>query len=140
MIQRLGDRITPPCHGRYLASHIAGARYFEQPGDHSLRFAASGDSDALYAEIADFLASSVHSRRSRPGAGHDPAVSRRPTRGQPQERAAGPLIRRHRGRLIKVTADGLQATFDAPGQAIRCAAAMLEGAERRKIERGHPHR
>ena len=40
VIQRLGDRITPPCHGRYLASHIAGARYFEQPGDHSLRFAA----------------------------------------------------------------------------------------------------
>lgn len=56
VIQRLGDRITPPCHGRYLASHIAGARYFEQPGDHSLRFAASGDSDALSAEIADFLA------------------------------------------------------------------------------------
>ena len=55
VIQRLGDRITPPCHGRYLASHIAGARYFEQPGDHSLRFAGSGDSDALCAEIADFL-------------------------------------------------------------------------------------
>ena len=47
VIQRLDDRITPPCHGRYLAAHIAGARYFEQPGDHSLRFAAGGDSDAL---------------------------------------------------------------------------------------------
>ena len=54
VIQRLDDRITPPCHGRYLASHIAGARYFEQPGDHSLRFAASGDSDALCDEIAGF--------------------------------------------------------------------------------------
>ena len=60
VIQRLGDRITPPCHGRYLASHIAGARYFEQAGDHSLRFAASGDNDALYAEIADFLATMSH--------------------------------------------------------------------------------
>ena len=30
VIQRLDDRMTPPCHGRYLASHIAGARYFEQ--------------------------------------------------------------------------------------------------------------
>ena len=127
VVQRLGDRITPPCHGRYLASHIAGARYFEQPGDHSLRFAASGDSGALYAEIAGFLASSMH-----PG-DHDRVLAtilqvRAADRGQPQERAAGPLIRRHRGRLIKVTADGLQATFDAPGQAIRCAAAMLEGA------------
>ncbi len=55
VIQRLGDRMTPPCHGRYLASHIAGARYFEQRGDHSLRFAGSGDSDALIDEIAAFL-------------------------------------------------------------------------------------
>jgi DNA-binding SARP family transcriptional activator/pimeloyl-ACP methyl ester carboxylesterase len=56
VIHRLGDRITPPFHGRYLAAHIAGARYFEQPGDHSLRFAGSGDSDALFLEIAEFLA------------------------------------------------------------------------------------
>jgi len=55
VIHRLGDRITPPFHGRYLASHIAGARYFEQPGDHSLRFAGSGDNDTLFREIASFL-------------------------------------------------------------------------------------
>jgi len=55
VISRLSDRITPPYHGRYLAEHIAGARYFEQPGDHSLRFAGGGDSDALFGEIADFL-------------------------------------------------------------------------------------
>jgi pimeloyl-ACP methyl ester carboxylesterase len=55
VVQRLQDIMTPPCHGRYLASHIPGARYFEQPGDHSLRFAASGDAGALVAEIADFL-------------------------------------------------------------------------------------
>jgi pimeloyl-ACP methyl ester carboxylesterase len=56
VIQRLDDRITPPCHGRYLASHIDRARYFEQPGDHSLRFAGGGDSDALFEEIQAFLA------------------------------------------------------------------------------------
>jgi pimeloyl-ACP methyl ester carboxylesterase len=55
LISRLGDRITPPFHGRYLASRIAGARYFEQPGDHSLRFAGSGDSDALFRAIVGFL-------------------------------------------------------------------------------------
>jgi DNA-binding SARP family transcriptional activator/pimeloyl-ACP methyl ester carboxylesterase len=55
VIHRLGDRITPTYHGRYLASRIAGARYFEQPGDHSLRFAGSGDNDTLFLEIASFL-------------------------------------------------------------------------------------
>src|SRR6202012_4254097 len=57
LVHRLGDRITPPFHGRYLAAHISGARYFEQPGDHSLRFAGSGGNDELVAEIAGFLAS-----------------------------------------------------------------------------------
>jgi DNA-binding SARP family transcriptional activator/pimeloyl-ACP methyl ester carboxylesterase len=127
VVQRLGDRITPPCHGRYLASHIAGARYFEQPGDHSLRFAASGDSDALFAEIADFLATT-----SLPG---DPdrvlatILHAKPvgSRTAP-ETSTRALVRGHRGRLIKNGTDGLLATFDAPGQAIRCAAAVLADA------------
>ena len=129
VVQRLNDRITPPCHGRYLAAHITGARYFEQPGDHSLRFAASGDSDALCAEIARFLASS-----SQPG---DPdrvlatilyAQAVGGSRADTREETARHLVRDHRGRLIKTTADSLLATFDAPGQAIRCAAAVLDDA------------
>jgi pimeloyl-ACP methyl ester carboxylesterase len=130
VIQRLDDRITPPCHGRYLAAHIAGARYFEQPGDHSLRFAASGNSEALYAEIADFLASTSPAGNpkrvlatilhARAVAGRAPATEAEPT--------AGDLIRRYRGRLIRTTADCILATFDAPGQAIRCAAAVRDGA------------
>jgi DNA-binding SARP family transcriptional activator/pimeloyl-ACP methyl ester carboxylesterase len=127
VIQRLSDRITPPCHGRYLAAHIAGARYFEQPGDHSLRFAASGDNNALCAEIAGFLAATA-----QPG---DPdrvlatILQTKPAdvvdHGQEQ---VGGLVRGHRGRLIRTAADGILATFDAPGQAIRCAAAVREGA------------
>jgi len=125
VIQRLDDRITPPCHGRYLASHIEGARYFEQPGDHSLRFAASGNIDALYAEIAGFLAATAH-----PG---DPdrvltTVLHAKTVASGQDEETKKLIRGNRGRLIRTTADGILATFDAPGQAIRCAAAVREGA------------
>jgi pimeloyl-ACP methyl ester carboxylesterase len=64
VIHRLSDRITPPFHGRHLAARIASARYFEQPGDHSLRFAGGGDSDALFGEIAGFLVSvSVRPRK-----------------------------------------------------------------------------
>jgi DNA-binding SARP family transcriptional activator/pimeloyl-ACP methyl ester carboxylesterase len=130
VIQRTGDRVVPPCHGRYLASHIAGARYWEQPGDHWLRFAASGDCEALCAEIADFLAST-----SPPGDPdrvlatilHAKTVDRR-AEAAPVESAAGDLVRGHRGRLIRMSAGSMLATFDAPGQAIRCAAAIREGA------------
>ena len=62
VIQRLDDIMTPPCHGRYLASQIAGARYFEQPGDHALRFAGSGDIDRLFDEIEDFLTGASNRR------------------------------------------------------------------------------
>jgi len=52
IIQRLQDRITPPVHGRYLASQLPGARYFEQPGDHLLWV---GDTDAMFGAIQEFL-------------------------------------------------------------------------------------
>jgi DNA-binding SARP family transcriptional activator/pimeloyl-ACP methyl ester carboxylesterase len=140
VIQRLDDRITPPWHGRYLAAHIAGARYFEQPGDHSLRFAAGGDSDALFAEIADFLARDCQPR--------DPdrvlatillATAVRTRTGQPGDGRYGPAgcldgtaasrqVRYHRGRLLHSTGESLLATFDAPGQAIRCAVAVRDQA------------
>ncbi len=130
VIQRLDDRITPPCHGRYLASHIAGARYFEQPGDHSLRFAGSGDSDALFAEIAGFLADVSHSGdpdRVLATILHTETVGGRVNAVQVEPRTRD-LVRGHRGRLIRTTADGILATFDAPGQAIRCAAAVRDDA------------
>jgi len=144
VIQRLDDRITPPCHGRYLASHIEGARYFEQPGDHSLRFAASGNNEELYVEIAGFLAeTSRHPDPDRVLATilHAKSVDDRTTMVDRRVRRAGSgvetgqdeetrrdLVRGYRGRLIRTTADGMLATFDAPGQAIRCAAAVREGA------------
>jgi len=124
VIQRLDDRITPPCHGRHLASHIAGARYFEQPGDHSLRFAASGNNEELYGEIADFMASTKH-----PG---DPdrvlATILRAKTVDLVPVHPGDLVLGHRGRLTRTAADGILATFDAPGQAIRCAAAVRDDA------------
>jgi DNA-binding SARP family transcriptional activator/pimeloyl-ACP methyl ester carboxylesterase len=118
VIQRIGDRITPPCHGRYLASHISGARYFEQPGDHSLRF-ASGDSDALFSEIEDFLAGA-------PGPGHADRVLATIllARATGQDAPIRQLIRSHGGRLITAAGGVILAAFDAPGRAIRCAQAV----------------
>jgi DNA-binding SARP family transcriptional activator/pimeloyl-ACP methyl ester carboxylesterase len=67
VVQRLGDRVCPRCHGRYLASHLPNARYLEQPGDHLLWV---GDTDALLAEIEDFLGDAEHRPAAdRPGHG-----------------------------------------------------------------------
>jgi hypothetical protein len=56
IIQRRDDRITRPCHGRYLAAHLPDARYFEQPGDHLLWL---GDTDAMFTQIQGFLAAAA---------------------------------------------------------------------------------
>ncbi len=143
VIQRLNDRITPPFHGRYLAAHIAGARYFEQPGDHSLRFAASGDSDALCDEIAAFLASPSLTRdpdrvlvtillaETVGGNQATAANAGRPDHFDPQDAhnaATRQQVLSHRGRLIKSAEKTILATFEAPGQAIRCAAAVRDHA------------
>jgi DNA-binding SARP family transcriptional activator/pimeloyl-ACP methyl ester carboxylesterase len=131
VVQRLDDRMTPPCHGRYLASHISGARYFEQRGDHALRFAGGGDGDALIDEIEDFLASAPRPR--------DPdrvlaAILVAEATGVPQQAPAVQHVHSYRGRLIATNRDEVVATFAAPGQAIRCAAALRDDAAARGIQ------
>jgi DNA-binding SARP family transcriptional activator/pimeloyl-ACP methyl ester carboxylesterase len=146
VIQRLGDKITTPFHSRYLAAHIAGARYFEQPGDHSLRFAASGESDALIGEIADFLAGTgqpaepdrVLATILLAHASGGPAEDGTGAPGSPgpltsREAVARTIVQAHRGRWIQGSDQAILATFDAPGQAIRCAAAVRDAVARAGI-------
>ncbi len=142
VIQRLEDIMTPPCHGRYLASHIAGARYFEQPGDHALRFAGSGDIDGLFDEIEDFLTGASHRRdhdrvlatillaEAVDSTAHADKASDRPQPAHLDAHSAAisQRVRSYRGRLRESTAQSILATFDAPGQAIRSAAAIRADA------------
>jgi DNA-binding SARP family transcriptional activator/pimeloyl-ACP methyl ester carboxylesterase len=148
VIQRLDDIMTPPCHGRYLATHISGARYFEQPGDHALRFAGSGDIDRLFDEIEDFLTRAPHRRDSDrvlttillaeavastahpDSAGGHPQAAHLDTHGA----AISQRVRSHRGRLRESTAQSILATFDAPGQAIQSAAAIRADAAAHGIQ------
>jgi DNA-binding SARP family transcriptional activator/pimeloyl-ACP methyl ester carboxylesterase len=74
IIQRRQDRITPPCHGRYLAAQLPGARYFEQPGDHLLWL---GDTDAMFGQIREFLG----------GAGTTPGPDAKTDRSSPSPAA-----------------------------------------------------
>jgi class 3 adenylate cyclase len=45
------------------------------------------------------------------------------------DRTASKIVAQYRGRLIKTTGDGILATFDAPGRAIRCALAFSAAVE-----------
>jgi class 3 adenylate cyclase len=130
VIQQADDRIATPCHGRYLAAHIQGARYFEQPGEHLLRL---GDTDAMFAEIERFLAQS-------PGQQEPDRVlttilcadtrchALTPAEAGACAAAMAQHVRRCRGNLISSADEGILATFDAPGRAIRCAVAGREAA------------
>lgn len=45
------------------------------------------------------------------------------------DQLARQIIGRHRGNLIKTTGDGILATFDGPGRAVRCALTFGEAAK-----------
>jgi class 3 adenylate cyclase len=137
VVHRSADLILEPCHARYLARHIAGARLLEQPGGNHILWSDAG---LLADEIEDFLG----------GAKGEPNVDRVLTTVmftdivRSTERAAAlgdrdwrGLLDRHdevsrraidgyRGRLVKMTGDGLLATFDGPGRAVRCACTIRD--------------
>jgi class 3 adenylate cyclase len=131
---------------RYLADHIDGAMYKELSGADALPFV--GDADSVVDAIEEFLtgrlsppatdrvlatvlftdvvnstaqAEQMGDRRWRELlATHDAVVSAE--------------LDRHRGREIKSTGDGVLATFDGPGRAIRCACAIRDAVRALGIE------
>ena len=135
IIQRLDDRITPPCHGRYLAAHLEAARYFELPGNHLLW---TGDTDSEFAQIDELLTGSGHHPRSdrvlrtllaadtvqREGSGW--AGGQRRAGSDACAAAARDAITAHGGRLLRPGDTGVLASFDGPARAIRCACLLRD--------------
>ncbi|MBO0731304.1 MAG: adenylate/guanylate cyclase domain-containing protein [Acidimicrobiaceae bacterium] len=138
---RVGDRYSPIEGGRYVAGHIAGARFVELPGASHAAWADAADEEldevedfvtgrrtpglrqvvpservlatVLFTDIVDSTATAVAvgDRRWRALLADHEAIGREE-------------VERHRGRWVKSTGDGLLATFDGPGRAIRCAQAI----------------
>jgi class 3 adenylate cyclase len=140
VIHRSGNRWFTPEHGRYLADHIADARYVELPGADHVPFL--GDSEAIAAEIEEF----VTGVRPQPVADRVLAtvlftdiVSSTARATELGDRRWRELLERHddavrrqlvrfRGREIKTTGDGFLATFDGPARAVECGLAVCEAA------------
>lgn len=142
VLHRRTDPSVPVEAGRALAQLIPGARYIEYPdGDHGFW---SGDTEALLGDIEEFATGQRH------GAAADlerilATVLFTDIAGSTQsavelgdqrwrllldehDRLGRQIVERHRGQLIKTTGDGILATFDGPGRAVRCALAFATAA------------
>ena len=138
ILHRAAYGALPLEHGRYLAEHIDGARFVELPGSDSTLIAERPDitldaleefltgvrhlppadrvlATILFTDIVDStrLASEMGDRRWRGLLDQHDEIARAE-------------VERHRGRALKSTGDGMLATFDSPGRAIRCAMAIRE--------------
>ena len=124
-------------HGRYLAEHISGARLVEVPGSDHLFYI--GDGEAIIGEIEEFLTGARHVDSDRvlatvmftdivASTARAAAVGDRQWRGLVDEhdRVTGTLVERFQGELVKTMGDGALASFDGPGRAVRCAAALRD--------------
>jgi class 3 adenylate cyclase len=138
VLHNSGNRIVPVEHGRYLADHIAGAKLVEYPSDDAFFYADRPE--PVIEEIAQFLTGEpipfdvdrvlttvlftdiVGSTQRAVALGDRGWRSLLNTHDSVVQTA----IDRHRGQLIKLTGDGVLATFDGPGRAIRCALAVKD--------------
>jgi pimeloyl-ACP methyl ester carboxylesterase/class 3 adenylate cyclase len=133
--------------GRYLADHIPGAQMLEVDGtDHAPWFT---DPDAILNGIEEFLTGS----HAAPSQSHRAlrtvlftdvveSTQRAASVGDERWRAVllrlgeitADLVERFGGTVVKSTGDGHLTTFDGPTQAIRCAEALRDDAEKLGIE------
>jgi class 3 adenylate cyclase len=141
ILHRVGDKAVPVEQGRYLAQHIAGAKYVELPGeDHLLQAFDQDVLDHLIDEVEEFITGERH--RPEPDrmlatvmftdvVGSTKHATRLGDR-QWHELLTGyyAAVRKElgtfRGREINTVGDGLLATFDGPARAIRCACAIRD--------------
>ena len=138
VLHRRDCQLVPITHGRYLAEHIPGATLVELPGTELTLFWETPE--LALDHVAQFL-SGVR-RVAQPTrvlasvlftdiVGSTEQASRLGDRRwrevlEVHDELAHRLINEFSGRLIKTTGDGILATFDGPGQAIHCAAALRE--------------
>jgi class 3 adenylate cyclase len=140
VLHRSSDPYIRVDAGRYLGSHIPGAKYVELPGEDHYVF--SGDVDAVFDEVEEFLtgrraapegevitttilftdivssteraAALGHRRWTQLTSDHDAVVRN--------------ILQRYRGHEVKTIGDGFLATFDATTRALRAASDIVRSA------------
>jgi pimeloyl-ACP methyl ester carboxylesterase len=130
IVHRSGDRCLHVEEGRYVASRIPNARFVELPGDDHLPFV--GDQDAILDEMEEFLTGVRHA--AEPDRLLATILHLRRAYGDVSIDAHRATIERElewfRGKLIRITDDALEAAFDGPARAVRCADAIRKSMHR----------
>jgi class 3 adenylate cyclase len=139
VIARDGNATFPADHARYLADHIADARYAEFPGADLQLFV--GDADSVLDAIEEFVTGTrplpspdrflgtvlfvdvVGSTQLAAAIGDGPFAERLGDFIQLLRRQ----LDRYQGRLVDTAGDGALALFDSPARAIACAEAVRDG-------------
>jgi class 3 adenylate cyclase/pimeloyl-ACP methyl ester carboxylesterase len=138
VIRRREDEMIDERHSRYVAEHIAGARYMELPGSGQVWV---GDVEEPGREIEAFL---TGARPPAPServlatvlftdivASTELAARLGDGRWSELLRSHDGLVRgeveRQRGRLVKSLGDGALAVFDGPSRALAAAVAIRDG-------------
>jgi pimeloyl-ACP methyl ester carboxylesterase len=138
VLHNQGDVQVPVERGRELAACIPDANLIEYPGgDHMF---TTGDVEAALGDIEEFITGHRESSSSdfervlatvmftdivdstRSAATMGDQAWRRMLDSHDQ--LAIQTVEKHRGTLVKSTGDGILATFDGPGRAVRCALAF----------------
>ena len=138
VLHRKDDALAPVACGRDLARQIPEARYIEyEGGDHAFW---SGDNETLLGDVEEFITGHRESSVSDLERALSTVLftdivdstSKAAEKGDQTWRRmldshdllAKQIVEKHRGALIKSTGDGILATFDGPGRAVRCALAL----------------
>ena len=131
---------------RYIADHVAGAKYVEVAGADLLPFV--GDSGAVLDAVEEFLTGHLappEIDRVLATVLFTDLVNSTPQAAERGDRRWRELLVTHdalvseelerfRGRVVKFTGDGVLATFDGPARAIRCACAIRDAVQALGVE------
>jgi class 3 adenylate cyclase/pimeloyl-ACP methyl ester carboxylesterase len=138
VLHRAGWNIIAPDEGRYLAEQIRGARFALVPGyDGTFYTEPVGEILKHFADFLGALHGPVKSDRALAAILFTDIVDSTATAAALGDKEwrnlleihdvmARTIVAQHRGRLIKMTGDGMLVTFEGPGKAIACALALCD--------------
>ena len=139
VMHRKGDRAVNIEHGRYLANHIANARYIELSGEDHAPWV--GDTEAISNEIRNFaagvpavpppdMALATILFADAVGFAEDARSGRNQESPVGDWRAiARNTLAQFRGREIDKDSRQFIAVFDGPSRAVRCAQALVSATK-----------